>query len=176
MAIIAADMSMLLLVDFQTRLMPAIHDGARLVANAVRLCEAARLLSVPILRTEQYPKGLGGTVSPLDQQGQVIEKLSFGACDEPDFVAATAGHPALVVTGCESHVCVLQTVLGLLARGQRVHVVQDAVGSRSAESKEVAMARMRAHGADIVTTEMVVFEWLRRADHPAFRTASALIK
>jgi nicotinamidase-related amidase len=166
----------LLIVDFQLRLMPAIHDSAPAIANAARLLETARLLDVPVVTTEQNPKGLGTTVPALAGAGTLIEKMSFGAAAEPAFLAAIGSRPDLVVTGCEAHVCVLQTVLGLLDLGRRVFVVRDAIGSRRAESKETAVARMARHGAEIVTAEMVVFEWLRSAEHEKFRAVSTLVR
>jgi nicotinamidase-related amidase len=176
MSLLSAKSATLVIVDFQSRLMPAIHDGARLVANAHRLVEAARLLTVPILMTEQNPAGLGGTVPELADSGPVITKMSFDSCAEPAFLEALAGDGELVLCGCEAHVCVGQTVLSLLEHKRRVIVVQDAIGSRAPESKEVAVRRMERHGAEIVTTEMVVFEWLRTAAHPQFRQVSKLIR
>ncbi|HRK24123.1 MAG TPA: isochorismatase family protein [Beijerinckiaceae bacterium] len=166
----------LILIDLQERLLPAIEGGAVAVENARRLAEAATRLDVPIIRTEHYPKGLGTTVAPLAGYGRMIEKITFNSCGEPAFVEAVAGAASLVVAGCETHVCLLQTVLGLLARGHRVHVVEDAAGSRTGESKRAALRRMRREGAEIVTTEMVIFEWLVRGDHPAFKPVSALIR
>ena len=106
----------------------------------------------------------------------VVSKMSFDASAATGFPAATPERPQLIVAGCEAHVCVLQTVLGLLADGRDVFVVRDAIGSRRAESKEAAIARMERHRREIVTTEMVVFEWLGTGDHPRFRELSALIK
>lgn len=166
----------LVIVDFQARLMPAIHDGQRLVTNARRMVDAAGLLGVAVMMTEQNPAGLGTTVPELAGSGAVVTKMSFDACAEPGFLAALPDKGDLVICGCEAHVCVGQTVLSLLAAGRRVAVVQDSVGSRAPESKEVAVARMARHGAEIVTTEMVVFEWLRSAEHPQFRPASRLIR
>lgn len=176
MPLLDAAKSLLVIIDFQSRLMPAIDDGARLVANAARLVEAARRLSVPILMTEQNPVGLGGTVPELAGAGPVIAKMSFDACAEPAFLETVADDRDLVICGCEAHVCVGQTVLGLRERGRRVTVVQDAIGSRAPESKAVAIERIARHGAEIVTTEMVVFEWLRSASHPEFRPVSKLIR
>ena len=175
MPLIDAAQSQLLLIDFQTRLMPAIAGGAAAVANARRLADAAGLLDVPVLATEQNPRGLGSTVAELAGAGPVVAKTSFGACGEPAFLDALRPGGALVVTGCETHVCVLQTVLGLLAAKRRVCVVADAVGSRDPENKAAGLARMAAHGAEIVTTEMVVFEWLRASTHPQFQAARRLI-
>lgn len=166
----------LVIIDFQLRLMPAIEDGDRLVANARRLIDAAGLLGVPVLMTEQNPAGLGATVPELSGAGPVIAKMSFDSCAEPAFLEALAGDGELVICGCEAHVCVGQTVLSLLEHRRRVVVVQDAIGSRARESKEVGIRRMERHGAEIVTTEMVVFEWLRTAAHPQFRAAAKLIR
>ena len=176
MPLISAANSTLVIIDFQARLMPAIHDGPRIAANARRLVDAAALLGVPILMTEQNPAGLGTTVPELAGSGPVIAKMSFDACGAPDFLEALAGDGDLVISGCEAHVCVGQTVLSLLQYRRRVVVVQDAVGSRAQESKDAALRRMERHGAEVVTTEMVVFEWLRTAEHPQFRAAAKLIR
>ncbi|HKY94526.1 MAG TPA: isochorismatase family protein [Kiloniellales bacterium] len=169
--------SQLLLIDFQARLMPAVDGAAAAIANARRLLDAASLLGVPVTFTEQYAKGLGPTVTELPAlPAQVAHKMTFDACRSPALTERLAPGRALVVAGCEAHVCVLQTVLGLLDAGRQVRVVRDAVGSRRAESKEAALARMERHGAEIVTTEMVVFEWLESAEHPRFREVVALIK
>ena len=167
----------LLVIDFQARLMPAIDGGAAAVANARRLIEAAGLLDVPVLFTEQNAGGLGATVPELGAGAHgIAHKMSFDACRAPDFLGMLAEGHALVVAGCEAHVCVLQTVLGLLEAGRTVYVARDALGARQPESKETALARMARHGAEIVTTEMVVFEWLGTARHPRFRDCIALVK
>lgn len=165
----------LLLIDFQARLMPAIAEGEAVLANAVRLAEAAAALAIPITVTEQNPRGLGPSVPAIAGRGALFEKLAFGACDEPGFLAGLQ-RPDIVVAGCEAHVCVLQTVAGLLAAGRRVFLAGDACGARRAESKRTALHRMSQAGALLVTTEMLVFEWLRRSDHPQFRPLSKLIK
>ena len=170
--------SALLLIDFQSRLMPAIADGPAVVGNAQRLLDAAQLLEIPVLLTEQNAKGLGATLPELlDPGGEIVfHKTSFDACRMPGFLDRLPDRPDLVVAGCETHVCVLQTALGLIGAGRRVFLVRDAVGSRRTESKETAIRRLEQHGAEIVTTEMVVFEWLESAEHPRFREAIALIK
>jgi len=146
--------SLLLIVDFQSRLMPSIDQG-----------------------TAAVTKGLGATVDDLPiSAGRIMHKMTFDAVREPDFLGAIPADRHIVVAGCEAHVCVLQTVLGLLDAGRKVYVVRDALGSRQPESKETAIRRMERHGAEIVTTEMVVFEWLESAEHPRFRDAIALIK
>ena len=162
------DSSALLLIDFQSRLMPVIADGAAIVANARRLLKAAQMFGVPVLITEE------NAAEPPASSGTV--KMSFDACRMPDFAAALPDRPDIVVGGCETHVCVMQTVLGLIGAGKRVYLVRDAVGSRQAESKEAAIRRLERHGAEIITTEMAVFEWLGSAEHPHFREALALIR
>jgi len=169
--------SALLLIDFQSRLMPAIENSAAIVANARRLLTAAAMFEVPTLITEENPAGLGGTLPELAPEGTpVFSKMSFDACRMPGFTAALPDRPAVIAAGCETHVCVLQTVLGLLEAGRRVYLVRDAIGSRRGESKEAAIDRMRRHGAEIVTTEMVVFEWAETAEDARFRDALALVR
>ncbi|CAN7625117.1 hydrolase [Bosea sp. LjRoot90] len=176
MPLMSARRSRLVIIDFQTRLMPAIHDGPRLLANAGKLVAAAKLLDVPIVMTEQNPAGLGATVPELAEAAPAIAKMSFDSCGAPGFIDAITGDDDLILCGCEAHVCVGQTALSLLENKRRVFVVQDAIGSRMPESKEVALRRLERNGAEIVTTEMVVFEWLRTAEHPQFRAAAKLIK
>jgi nicotinamidase-related amidase len=170
--------SALLLIDFQARLMPAIDQGDAALGQAARLIEAATILEVPMLATEQNPRGLGPTVEGLARPGlPAFEKMSFDASRTRGFFEALpAERPDLVVVGCEAHVCVLQTVLGLIAAGRRVFVVEDAVGSRRPASKAAALERMARHGAEIVTAEMVIFEWLGTAEHPRFKEVIALVK
>ncbi|WP_199090000.1 hydrolase [Bosea sp. ASV33] len=176
MPLLSVKNAMLVVIDFQAKVMPAIHDGKTVLQNAGRLAEAARLLDVPAVLTEQYPRGLGPTVPALMEVGPPVTKMSFDACAEPAFLEAVAGDRELVVCGCEAHVCVGQTVLTLLEHRRRVVVVADAIGSRAPTSREIALSRMASHGAEIVTTEMVLFEWLRSADHRQFRMVSKLIR
>jgi nicotinamidase-related amidase len=171
--------SVLLLIDFQERLIPAIAGGDEVVANAGRLLAAAEALAVPVVMTEQNPKGLGPTVPELvrpDGDVPVMAKMEFDACRASGVIdALPAGHH-IVVTGCEAHVCVLQTVLGLLDRSRRAYVVADAIGSRRRENREAALRRMERAGAEVITTEMAIFEWLGTADHPAFKSVISLLK
>lgn len=170
-------LSALLVVDIQGRLMPAIADGETVVANARRLMGAADLLGVPVVMTEQNAKGLGPSVPELGASERVVHgKMHFDACREAGFLNGLKERPEIVVAGCEAHVCVTQTVLGLLDANRRVFLVRDALGSRRAESKETAIRRLEAQGAEIVTTEMVVFEWLETAEHPRFKDALALVR
>src|SRR5262249_49455182 len=140
--------------------------------------EAARLLDIPVYATEQYPAGLGRTVAPLAAYPQaVLSKTTFSAAGAPGLEALLpAGAGEIVVAGCEAHVCVLQTVLGLVGSGRRVVVAADAIGSRDPVDAAAAIARARQHGAEIVTSEMVLFEWLRDSRHPKFREVQKLLK
>jgi len=171
--------SVLCLIDVQEKLMKAIAGADSVVANAGRLLSAAEELGVPVVSTEQNPKGLGPTVADLTRpEGAhpVVAKMTFDSCLAPGVMdALPAGHH-VVLAGCEAHVCVLQTALGLLDRSRRVYVVADAVGSRLPDNKEAALRRLERAGAEIVTTEMVVFEWLGSADDPNFKSVIALVK
>ena len=172
-----AKTSMLLVIDFQARLTPAIDGAEAAIANAGRLVRGAEILGVPTLYTEQYPKGLGHMVPELaPPTGALIEKTTFDSTRAPGFIERLPKDHALVVTGCEAHICVLQTVLGLIDAGRRVYVAADAVGSRKAESKRFALQRMARAGATLATTEMVLFEWVGDARHPRFKDISALVK
>lgn len=176
MTLAAADCA-LLLVDLQQRLMPAIAEADAVIANAVRLAEAARLVEVPVLATEQNPDGLGRTVPRLaGYPRRTLHKTHFDGTREAAFRDFLPERRTVVVAGCEAHVCVLQTVLGLLRRGVGVALVRDAVGSRRIGDRDAALERARAHGAELVTTEMAVFEWLEASGHPRFREALRLVR
>jgi len=169
----------LLLVDFQARLMPAIHDGVRVLRRAVMLADAARLLGVPVHGTEQNPRGLGPNDSLVRQRcASTRVKMHFDACEDGllHTLDLTPGAAELVVAGCEAHVCLLQTVLGLRRAGRRVWVVADACGSRSPADHGLAMQRLRDAGVTLVSTEMVLFEWAHHCRHPAFKDLLALVK
>lgn len=170
--------SALAVIDIQQKLLPAIANGRQVMANAQRLLEAARLLDIPRVFTEQYPAGLGHTAPDLTagMNEPVLEKMTFDACRGDLVDQLVTGRKQLVVAGCEAHVCVLQTVLGLLEFGLKVFVVSDAVGSRLPDNRLAALQRMAAHGAEIVSTEMVLFEWLGSAEHPQFRQVLQLVK
>jgi nicotinamidase-related amidase len=176
--VLTAEGAVLLLIDLQERLMPVIADHETVVARAVRLAEAASLLDVPVRATEQHPKGLGSTVPPLVGYPQaVMAKTAFSAAGDPGFAELLpAASGQIVVAGAEAHVCVLQTVLDLMAAGRRVALAADAVGSRDPADKAAAIERARQHGAEIVTSEMVLFEWLRDARHPRFREVHKLLR
>ena len=168
--------SALLVVDIQERLMPAIHDGEQLVQQAVWLTRLAGMMAVPMIVSEQYPRGLGTTLSELREQtseARYVEKLCFSAAAEQTLVGtALDERDQVVICGAETHVCVLQTALELQQGGKQVFIVEEAVGSRSPHNKQLALERMRQAGISIVSGEMVAFEWLRRAGTEQFRQVS----
>ena len=169
--------SVLLVVDLQSRLAPAMERGDALVIAARRLVLGAKLLGVPILFTEQNPRALGATVPELSADpANVVHKMTFDAIRTPGLIERLEEGRTVVMAGCEAHVCILQTALGLTERGRKTYVVSDAVGSRRAESKEAALRRLASHGIEIGTVEMVLFEWLETAENPCFREVAALIR
>ncbi|KND56923.1 Isochorismatase [Candidatus Paraburkholderia schumanniana] len=171
---------MLVVIDMQARLLPHLDGGERLIERVATLLRAADLLDVPVLATEQNPAGLGGTAKgllPEMQAAQLVEKHTFDATLEPAFVAALPPAPETVwVVGAEAHVCVLLTVLGLLKRGYRVEYVADAVASRRAADRAIALERAQQEGARLTSVETAIFGWLGDCRHPRFREALALIK
>ena len=171
----------LVVVDVQERLLPAIFEQQRVVQNTVRLIQGAGVLQVPIFATEQYRKGLGPTVPEV--AGAIpgfapLEKLAFSACGAAGFIPALKQHKVseAILCGIEAHVCVSQTCLDLLDNGFRVFVVADAVSSRTLENYRFGLDRMRAAGAVIVSTEMVLFELLEEAGTAEFKQILALVK
>ncbi len=173
-----ASRSLLLVIDLQQKLMPVIADGERVLKRAMLLAQAARLLGIPVVGTAQQPLRLGPTMPDIHALlDKTIEKTGFDACASADFLAALEGdRDELIVLGCEAHVCVLQTALGLLHRKRKVRLVADAIGSRDNADKAAAISRAQAAGADILSSEMVMFEWMRDSEHPQFRQILKLIK
>jgi nicotinamidase-related amidase len=170
--------SMLLLIDLQERLMPAIAGHEGVVANALRLANVARLLDIPVLATEQNPAGLGPNLPAVREiAARTLTKQFFDATREPAWQSfLPPDRPNVVVAGCEAHVCVLQSVMGLRRTGASVALVRDACGARLTTNRDAAMHRAERVGAELVTTEMVIFEWLATADHPRFREAHRIVK
>jgi nicotinamidase-related amidase len=165
----------------QERLAPAIDGGAAVEGQCGILLRAAREVAVPVIFSEQYRKGLGATLPPLlalAEGAQIYEKMEFSCFANADLHLALTRDlgRTTIICGIEAHVCVLQTALEMAAAGRPVCVVADAVGSRRPKSRAIALARMRAAGIDVVTTEMVLFEWLRSAAVPEFKPVSRLIR
>ena len=163
----------LLIVDVQERLLPAIEGGDRVLDNCIWLTRVANRLEVPVVVSEQYPAGLGRTAARLLlelDKARIVEKTHF-SCVAEGHLADTAvdARRQVVVVGTEAHVCVLQTALDLRWQGKEVFVVADAVGSRKAADRDMALGRMRGHGIEIVSREMVAFEWLARSATEEFR-------
>ncbi len=178
----AAD-SVLLVIDVQERLCKAMDEQVlgHLTGNTGILLEAAAELELPVLVTEQYVKGLGETVPELKQKMEAaprLEKMSFSCCGCNDFIEQlrATGRRQIVVTGMETHVCVLQTVIELLDAGYVVHLVQDAVMSRSEQNRLAALSMMQQAGAVISCTESVLFQWLKVAGTDSFKKLSKLVK
>ena len=198
-----ADDSQLVLIDYQERLMPAVWEGQACLDNAMRLAQAAHLLGVPAWGTEQNPSKLGSLPNALKALcTQTLAKMQFSACDEgliellrpataakppqgnarslPKHLQKTAqpepGRSHLVLAGVEAHVCLLQTALDLLEDEFEVWVVTDACSSRTERNRDAAFDRLAGAGIELVTTEMVLFEWLQTAEHPHFKDVQALIK
>jgi len=174
--LIKADDSALLVVDMQGRLLTLVQDWQRILDNVMWLTRVAQKIGVPVMATEQYPKGLGRTqpdLAALFPPGGLAEKNHF-SCVAANCLAGLPGaeRRQVVVCGIESHVCVMQTALDLAASGKEVFVVADAVSSRSPDDKHFALERMRHHGIGIVTREMAAFEWLHVAGTELFREVS----
>jgi nicotinamidase-related amidase len=179
--LIQADQSSLLIVDVQQGLAPVMSEPRRVYRGCALLMRAALRLNLPMIVSEQYPKGLGHTAGELLElapEGSVMEKIHFSCASDTAILERIQGfgRKRVVIAGIESHVCVLQSALGFKAEGFDPVVVADACASRTEHSYHTAMARMAANGIEIATVEMVIFEWLHRAGTPEFKELSALIK
>ncbi len=173
--------SILLIVDIQERLAAIMTQRDRVVKNNLHLIELAKMIDVPVVVSEQYPKGLGRTVPELQAAlpyYRPVEKLTFDCCTQPTFLEELKDHNrnAVVLTGMETHICVLQTCLGLLKGGMNVHVVQDAICSRTEENWRAGIELMRDAGAVITCTETVLFQILKVAGTEEFKKISQRIK
>lgn len=176
--------SSLLVIDIQEKLAAAMPAAVlqQLLRNTKVLLEAARALTVPVLITEQYPQGLGATHADVRNNLPAAQtfhtKTCFSACGAADIKPLLTSHAQrqFILTGMETHVCVLQTALELQQRGAQIFVVEDAVCSRFQHNFKNAIARLRQAGVIITSTESVLFEWLRDASHPQFKTLSRLIR
>ena len=193
----------LVLMDYQARLMPAMLDAAAVVANAARLAQVASLMQVPVVATEQNPSRLGPTVEGLhaalqQARARTLSKMQFSAVEEglgewlrPEVQApqgnarslpkhlqkpAASQRQSIVLAGCEAHICMLQTALDLVEDEFEVWVVTDACTSRTERNRDAAFDRLAGAGVELVTTEMVAYEWLRSAEHPAFKAMLQLVK
>ncbi len=173
--------TVLLLIDFQERLFPVMHDREKLLNNVLKLVKGALALEIPIIVTEQYPKGLGPTipeVKSLIPNFKAVEKVCFSCCDEPAFAEALASlkRQQVLVAGIEAHICVYQTAVALARAGYQVAVVGDGVASRDPENKLVTLFKLGAGGISPTTTEMALFELLKVAKGDQFKQISAIVK
>jgi nicotinamidase-related amidase len=191
MPLLDSTRSILVVIDFQGKLVHMVHRPALVLEAARRLLRLAELFAVPVVLTEQYPKGIGPTEATVREAYDALsvpkffmEKTAFGCCGDAAFEAllqqARPGLPPekrqIVIAGMETHVCVMQTVLELLATGHEVHLCWDAVSGRGEEYRKHALERMAAAGATITNHESVAFEWARDKNHPQFKALSALMK
>lgn len=177
--LMSRDDSALLVVDVQGKLIEIIPGHERIVWNIGRLIDGAKVLGVPVVATEQYPKGLGPTTEVLAQRlGKIPSKLAFSCAECGDLFAdlSARGIFKILVVGIEGHVCVQQTVLDLLGEAFQVYVAIDAVGSRFDLDYQTALRRMDSSGATLTTTEAALFEWCEVAGSPEFKQISALIR
>lgn len=179
--LIRAHDSALVVIDMQERLVPAMMAPARTLKNTRLLLQAAEKTGVPALLTEQYPPGLGPTISEIKVAAgaaTILPKMHFSCMEDPTFAKAfkALGRRQAILTGMEAHICVVQTAASLVEEGYEVFVVSDATASRTLESEKACLARLNAAGVSIVTTEMVIFEWLGQAGTIAFKEMLPLIK
>jgi nicotinamidase-related amidase len=170
----------LLVIDVQERLMPVIYEQEKIIANVNKLLRGAEILGLETIVTEQYPKGLGNTCKEVElgEGKTILEKVCF-SCMKSEPLAdqlKLTNKKTLIICGVESHICVLKTTLDALQQGFEVHVVADAVSSRTAENKHLAVERMRQAGAFIVSVEMILFMMLNEAGTDEFKAISRLIK
>jgi nicotinamidase-related amidase len=176
--------SLLIVIDLQTKLTAAMPEAEAglMLDNAASLIEAAGLLDIPVMVTEQYPKGLGFTekaiTSKLLDYTLIFEKTGFSCCEALGFTDAllNTNRKQIIVVGQEAHVCVMQTALELIHHDYQVHIVEDAVCSRKAEHKFYALQRLQQQDATVTNYESVLFEWLRDSNHPEFKKISALLR
>jgi nicotinamidase-related amidase len=174
------DDTVFIMIDIQEKFLPVIYDIQSVIENSNRLVKSSSILNIPLIITEQYPKGLGPTVDEiqLEDNQSVIEKITFDCfgCDE--FVSAldSLNRKCLIIFGIEAHVCILQTCLHAVEKGYEVHVIADAVSSRTQNNRNIALERIRQSGVFVASTEMILFQLLDRAGTDEFKAISKLVK
>lgn len=178
---IELDNTAAVVIDVQERLFPHMHGNAALLARTQTFLGGLSTLGVPLIVTEQYPKGLGSTISEVREAVSgfaPLVKTAFSCCDEPSFTDALAAlnRRTILVAGIESHVCVLQTILDLLERAYQPVLVVDATSSRNTADKEIALRRVEREGARLTTVESILFELTRYSGTPRFKDISRLVK
>lgn len=172
--------TLILAIDIQERLVPVLHDSSDFVASCRRLLDGAHILQLPVLITEQYPKGLGSTIADIRlvaKNAPVFEKTQFSALTDEVQAALMQHAPQnVILIGCETHVCILQTALGLCSQGYRVYLPQECVASRTLSNKNNGLAQMQQAGAVVGNIESLLFQILQDAKHPHFKAISKLIQ
>ena len=169
--------STLVLIDLQSRLMPAIHQGEEVLKQCVKITKLAKLLDIPIISTEQSPQSLGHNVDVITQLCKTnVTKEHFDACQDGLINALSKNREHLILAGCETHVCVMQTALELLRQNFKASILVDAVGSRRSLDRDIALHRLGSSGASLLTVEMLAFEWLESASNESFKDALEIIK
>lgn len=182
MTILNIEDSVVMIIDVQEKLLNAVFNKASLEKKATTLANTAKILGIPVIVTEQYPKGLGATVETLrevlPENTQYFEKTAFSALENNDVLEAlkNSGKKQVIIFGIETHICVSQTTNALIQEGFEVSVIRDACGSRSELEYLAGLERMKDNGAHVLTTEIALFEWLKGAKHPKFKEVQMLIK
>jgi nicotinamidase-related amidase len=191
MELLDVNRSILVVIDYQGKLMEMIHRPQLVIASAIRILKLADLFGVPVVLTEQYPQGLGAThpeiratFDALSSKKLYLDKTSFGCCGDAQFEALLAeARPGLapaqrqvLIAGIEAHVCVMQTVIELLRSGQQVHVLWEAVSGRGEEYRKYAFKRMQQAGAIITNHESMAFEWARDKNHGCFKGMNQILR
>ena len=178
---LAVDKCALVVIDIQGKLAQLMHRKESLFENAQKLIKGVQILGIPVIVTEQYPKGLGPTIpeiAALFPNFRPLPKVAFSCCGDEGFQRElpAVNRRQIIICGIEAHVCVYQTTVDLLASGYEVEVVADVVSSRTAENRELALQRMRDEGARITSVEMVLFELMKVAEGPKFKEVSKIVK
>jgi nicotinamidase-related amidase len=178
---LAADNTVLVVIDVQERLFPAMHDRERLLKNLQKLIKGVRVFDIPVILTEQYPAGLGSTlpeITGLLPDVKPVDKFCFSCCDEARFQKELESlkRQQVLIAGIEAHVCVYQTAMDLLGKGYQVQVIVDGISSRDMENKEVCLTKMTNAGISPTTTEMALFELLKIAKGDKFKQISNIVK
>jgi nicotinamidase-related amidase len=181
-SLLSPENSLLFVIDIQERLMPVMNKSDTIIFNARRLLDSAQLLGVPIIVSEQYPKGLGATVSEvaltIPRTTPIIAKKSFSVCAVEEIQREIEKYSAskIILCGVETHVCILQSAFDFLTMGKEVVLVIDAVGSRFPIDDEIAIRRLESSGVTLATAESIMFEWCGTSEHQHFKTISRLAK
>ena len=177
--LVSKDKSCLLIVDMQEKLFPKMLNQTKILKNISILIESASILKIPVLFSEQYPKGLGKTIAELKvlKDSLVVEKTTFSCGGSKKFIKIlkSLNRSQIIITGIEAHVCVLQTAIDLKGMNYHSFVVEDAISSRVKKSKDIAKKRLGNNGCDLVSTEMIVFEWINDSSDQNFKKISKLI-